>query len=40
MWLPISVPVLAFLASATMPEACDNFVSPLTVALLVLELPA
>lgn len=40
MWLPISVPVLAFLASAAMLEACDNFVPPLTMSLLVLELPA
>jgi len=40
MWLPISVPLLAFLASAAMIDACDNFVPPLTMALLVLELAA
>lgn len=40
MWLLVSVPVLAFQASAALLDAGDNFVPPLTMALLVLELPA
>lgn len=39
-WLPMSVPVLGFLAPAAMLEVCDNSVPPLTKALLVLQLPA